>query len=140
MFHSVTVLLHRQFILMVFLGTFIQAACGFTHINTTCSVSLLQTLWVATGTVTLIEYVPLFTVLEFLIPLGCVNFIKKNVLKRTSANMKVFSIVKITQPSVLKFEVGNLHKFGPEGGIWKKYKSGHNFLSMHFWGNLSTLS
>ena len=49
--------------------------------------------------------------------IGRVNFIKKNVLKRTSANMKVFSIVKITQPSVLKFEVGNLHKFGPEGGI-----------------------
>ena len=57
---------------------------------------------------------------------GCVNFYKTKLYlwfqKRTSVNFIEFVIRKKMQPSFLNFEVGDLHKFGPEGGTCRKLK------------------
>ena len=69
MLHPVAVILHGNFIIMVFLCSFIQATYRHSYIHPTSSVPLPQTLWIADGAVTLIKYVPLLTILECLITL-----------------------------------------------------------------------
>ena len=63
-----------------------------------------------------------------------------NISKKTSFQFQEFCKTKKTHPSILNLKVGDLHKFGPEGGNTKNYKCVHNFFPMHFREKLSTLS